>query len=160
MESYAKGDRVVCPPHGAGVVSAVNRQRGTTFVTIDLDHSELRLILPAEAVSARGVRPVIKSAKAKAIVKLLKRSGEELPGDHTQRAKIVQDKERTGDAEALAEVIRDLSARQLDGANLSAVETRVLDQARRQLASELGLAMEIEAGEAMGLIDAAVGIDS
>ena len=157
MGDYSKGDHLVLPHHGAGTVTDVSNRDGESYIQVRFDHRDLDMTIPVALAVERGAREVILKKDAKAILKALKGEGEELPDDHRARARIVETKSASMDPQDLADVVRDVAARRADGARLSAAETRAFDLARDQLASELGLVMDLDREAAFNVIDKAIG---
>ncbi len=90
--------------------------------------------------------------------RLLGGGPEEMPAHWNHRLKHNQEKIRTGEISSVAEVVRDLSAYGGDR-GLSTGERTLLVKARRILISEVAIVKGVEAAEAEGLVDDALGGD-
>ena len=75
----------------------------------------------------------------------------------SRRYKLNVEKISTGDVNQIAEVVRDLSQRNVDEHGLSAGEKRMLTRARSILTSEISLSEDISEEEAQRLLDVNLG---
>ncbi|MCW2928520.1 MAG: transcriptional regulator, CarD family [Thermoleophilia bacterium] len=156
---FEVGDTVVYPPHGAGVVVESPESDGQRMLTIRIAHNNLTLSVPDSAAAERGVRPAITSEQIDALLAGLTDEAEELKETAQLRTRAAADVERSGDPVRLAATIRDYAARQRDGAKLTAPERKVLETARRILATEIALVRSIPIDEAEALLDSSLGIE-
>jgi CarD family transcriptional regulator len=139
---FKKGDGVVYPHHGAGVIEEI-----TTKIILNQEKryyifrqtlGEMMISVPVDNVEGVGLRNVISQSKAREVFKVLSGKVKVLPEDWNQRFKLNNEKMGSGDVFQVAEVVRDLSSR--DG--LSTREKRMLGKARRILTSELMHALD------------------
>ena len=116
---------------------------------------DLTLRVPSEQAAAVGMRQIISPDESQDVLDVLRRREVRVPANWSRRFKNHTDMLRTGDVYQLAEVVRNLSRRHSDRA-LSVGEQRMLQTARRNLISELSLALA-EDPDTVGLrMDAAL----
>ncbi len=153
---FEVGDKVVHPAHGAGVVAGIEEKtlldEFTHYYVIQLAATEMRLMIPVKTAQAIGLRPVAKPAQVKAIYNTLQSKPRDLVNDFKKRQAILTEQLKSGDILDVAEVVRDLFWRN-EINPLSPTESRQLESAKQQLASELSLAEDIEVEECLARID-------
>jgi CarD family transcriptional regulator len=158
---YKVGDKVVYAPHGAGVVVATTHRDDAfgEYLSIRIAHSNMTLMVPATAAAEKGVRPVIAATRAKALLKSLGDTGAALPDNPQHRTREGVERTKTGDAEVLANVLRDYTELERSGKKLSATEMRTLTNAKSLFAGEIALIQDIEVDAALVKIETALGND-
>jgi CarD family transcriptional regulator len=153
---YKVGDKVVYPHHGAGTV--VKREKREVlgekreYLTIKILHNDMTVNVPSENAEAVGLRKVIGEDMVKVVVKALTGGGTQMPKNWNRRFKHNRDKIKTGDIFELAEVVRNLSIRDLDK-GLSTGEKQMFGRAKKILASELMYARDMEEQEAIDFLE-------
>jgi CarD family transcriptional regulator len=157
--SFQVGDKVAYPQHGATVIDGQETLQvfGTAREYLVLRFADVNLTLrvPSEQAAAVGLREIISPEEVGEVLDVLRRREIRVPTNWSRRFKNHTDMLRSGDVYQLAEVVRNLTRRSTDKA-LSAGEQRMLHQARRNLVSELSLALAEDA-DAVGLrMDAAL----
>ena len=157
--SFAVGDKVVYPQHGATVIEDIETLDafGTAreYLVLRFADGDLTLRVPSEQAAAVGLRQIISPGELDDVLDVLRRRDVRMPANWSRRFKNHTDMLRSGDVYQLAEVVRNLSRRDADKA-LSAGEKRMLQKARRNLISELSLALA-EDPDTVGLrMDAAL----
>ena len=157
--SFAVGDKVVYPQHGATVIEDIETLDafGTAreYLVLRFADGDLTLRVPSEQAAAVGMRQIISPDESQDVLDVLRRREVRVPANWSRRFKNHTDMLRTGDVYQLAEVVRNLSRRHSDRA-LSVGEQRMLQTARRNLISELSLALA-EDPDTVGLrMDAAL----
>ncbi len=151
------GDKVVHPAHGAGVIAGIEEKalidRFTHYYVIQLAATEMKLMIPIRTAEAIGLRPVARPAQVEAIYKTLQAMPRDLINDFKKRQAILTQQLKSGDIIEVAEVVRDLFWRNAESP-LSPTESRQLEGAKQQLASELSLAEDIDVEACLARIDA------
>jgi CarD family transcriptional regulator len=154
--SFEVGDKIVHPSHGAGVISAIEQSdvvdEFSKYYVITLAAQDMRLMVPVSMAEEIGLRSVAGERRARELMKVLKTEPQPLPDDFKARQAYVSGRIREGQAEILAEVVRDMAQRSLEK-TYSPTEARLYDQARSMLAGELALARGIELADAVAKID-------
>ncbi len=153
---YEVGDKVVYPHHGAGIilkkgVKDVLGQR-REYLTIQILYNEMTVMVPTENAARAGLRRVISQEAVEDVVAVLHDDGSQMPKNWNRRFKHNRDKMKTGDIYELAEVVRNLSIRDLDK-GLSTGEKQMFGRAKKILASELMYARDISEDEAAEYLD-------
>lgn len=150
------GDKIVHPNHGAGVIAAIEQSavldEFSRYYVIELAAQDMRLMVPVTMAGEIGLRSVAGERRARDILKILKSEPVALPDDFKARQAQVIGRIREGQAEALAEVVRDMARRSVDR-TYSPTESRLYDQARTMLAGELALARGLPVEEVLAKID-------
>lgn len=153
---FEVGDKVVYPHHGAGSVmkkevKEVLGQR-REYLTIKILYNEMTVMVPSENAERAGLRRVIDEETVKEVLAVLRDDGTQMPKNWNRRFKHNRDKIKTGDIFELAEVVRNLSIRDLDK-GLSTGEKQMFGRAKKILASELMYACDMEEQEAIEFLD-------
>lgn len=153
---FEVGDKVVHPAHGAGVVAGIEEKEllddFTQYYIIHLAAAEMKLMIPVRTAEAIGLRPVAKPAQIQAIYDTLQAKPRDLIDDFKKRQAILVQQLKSGDIIDVAEVVRDLFWRN-EVSPLSPTESRQLEGAKQQLASELSLAEDVDVKESLAQID-------
>lgn len=153
---YEVGDKVVYPHHGAGKIT--NKQEREVlgqrreYLTIQILYNEMTVQVPTENADRAGLRRVIDEDEVEAVLSVLRDDGTQMPKNWNRRFKHNRDKIKTGDIFELAEVVRNLSIRDLDK-GLSTGEKQMFGRAKKILASELMYAREMEEEQAVAFLD-------
>ena len=159
MSGYKIGDKVVYAPHGAGVVvdSTHRDDAFGEYLSIRIAQSNMTLMVPAAVAAEKGVRPVIGAKQLKQLLGTLAQEGAALPDNPQHRTRQGQERTKTGDAEELANVLRDYTELERAGKKLSATELRTLVTAKTLFAGELALVEEIALDVALEQVELALG---
>jgi CarD family transcriptional regulator len=154
--SFAVGDKVVYPHHGAAVIE--KREKVVAFgetreyFVLRIPHGDLTLKVPTDQVEQVGLRSIIGSDELRDVLEVLSRPGGREPSNWSRRFKNNVEKLKSGDIYQVAELVRNLSRRQQEK-HLSAGEKRLLVNSRRVLLSELRLASDTSEDEAETMLD-------
>ena len=153
------GDRVVYPHHGAAVIvrrdSREFNGKKTDYLVLQMAHGELTLSVPAEKAEEVGMRPPIGEEEVQDLFELLGKKDVREPANWSRRFKNHQEKLKSGDVYQVAEVVRNLAARNRDAA-LSAAERTMYERARITLVSEIAPALHVSNEEAEAYLDDAL----
>jgi CarD family transcriptional regulator len=150
------GDKVVYPHHGAGKIlkkemkEVLGQQR--EYLTIEILYNEMTVMVPTENADRAGLRRVIGDKEVKEVLDVLRDAGTQMPKNWNRRFKHNRDKIKTGDIFELAEVVRNLSIRDIDK-GLSTGEKQMFGRAKKILASELMYARDMEEQEAIDFLE-------
>lgn len=112
------------------------------YLTIQILHNDMTVMVPSESTGAAGLRRVIDHATVKKVVSVLQADVSDMPGNWNRRFKHNREKIRTGDIFELAEVIRNLAALEAEK-GLSSGEKQMFVRAKRILASEFMYALDL-----------------
>jgi CarD family transcriptional regulator len=156
MRMFCVGDVVVYPHHGAGVIEGISEKdvEGETrkYFVLRMCQGNLKVMVPAESSLQVGLRNIIDRDEVEKVLCVLGEEQSPMPSNWNHRYKKNRDKLRSGDIFQVAEVVRNLTLRDMEK-GLSSGEKRMLTQARDILASELMYAVEVEVGEAVRMIE-------
>jgi len=149
------GDKVVHPIHGAGLVTGIKKQdlleQYHRYYVIDLTVDDRTLMIPVSKAEEIGLRSISQQAALSQVWHTLDTTAETLSDDYRKRQERAQEKLKTGDAIAVAEVIRDLSALKRED-HLTSFDTNLLERAHQFLASEVALVEGVQVSEAEQMI--------
>ena len=133
---FKKGDTVIYPQHGACVVQGTKKMEffGETqeYLILKTVINEMTLKVPVSSTEEVGVRPPVSADELEDLVAVLAKPDPRVPSNWSRRFKNHQEKLKSGDVYQVAEVVRNLAARNRD-ASLSAAEARAqVDTTRAQ----------------------------
>lgn len=153
---FEVGETVVYPHHGAAtIIKVTNRTiKGVEkkYVKLEMHEGDLIVELPVDNLEDVGVRDVIDQTGVEAVYEVLRAETVEEPGNWSRRFKANTEKMGSGDVLRISEVVRDLWRRDKER-GVSAGEKAMLAKARRNLISELLLALHLSAEETEAVLD-------
>ncbi len=156
---FKKGDTVIYPQHGACIVVGTKKMEafGSTqdYLILRTVINEMTLSVPTAKAAAVGVRPPVNADELEDLVSVLAKPDPRVPSNWSRRFKNHQAKLKSGDVYQVAEVVRNLAARNRD-ASLSAAERTMYDRARINLISEIAPALKVTAEQAERFLDDAL----
>lgn len=138
------GDKVVHPLHGAGVIEDIVERTidgaPAQYYALKLALGDTQIFIPTDACDKLGVRPVCSREQASALLRQLDSvtRGENKGWNQRYRENMLHI--RSGNLLEVAQVIKDLSAREHER-GLSTGEKKMLASARHILESELAFAL-------------------
>ena len=118
-------------------------------------HARLTLRVPVDKTDEVGVRPPVSADELEDLVSVLAKPDPRVPSNWSRRFKNHQEKLKSGDVYQVAEVVRNLAARNRD-ASLSAAERTMYERARVNLVSEISPALKVSAEDAEIYLDEAL----
>ena len=143
---FKKGDTVIYPQHGACIVQGIKRMRAfgsvQEYLILKTVINEMTLSVPTAMVNTVGVRPPVSKSELEDLRSVLSKADPRVPANWSRRFKNHQEKLKSGDVYQVAEVVRNLAARDRDSA-LSAAEKTMYDRARINLISEISPALKV-----------------
>ena len=157
---YKIGDQIPHPLHGAGTISAIESRRinGTNrdYYLMHIPVGDMTVMIPTETCTIIGIRPVINSEKAEAILASIPQIEitDNTNWDKRYRENMVRIK--SGDLLEVAAVIKSLVYRDNER-GLSTGERKMLHSAKQIFISELVIAQDIAYEEAESRLYAAIG---
>jgi CarD family transcriptional regulator, regulator of rRNA transcription len=157
--AFKVGDRVVYPHHGAAVIERKEMREAfgekTEYLVLRVANGDLTLAVPSNKAEDVGMRPPISVEDIDDLFQLLSKKDVREPTNWSRRFKNHQEKLKSGDVYQVAEVVRNLAARNRD-ANLSAAERTMYERARINLVSEIAPALGVSAEDAERYLDDAL----
>ena len=156
---FKKGDTVIYPQHGACIVHGIKRMKAfgsvQEYLILKTVINEMTLSVPAAMANQVGVRPPVSKSELEDLRSVLSKADPRVPANWSRRFKNHQEKLKSGDVYQVAEVVRNLAARDRDSA-LSAAEKTMYDRARINLISEISPALKVSTDAAEVWLDAAL----
>jgi CarD family transcriptional regulator len=156
---FKKGETVIYPQHGACVVQGTVKQEFDgvmqDYLVLKTVINEMTLRVPTAKAEEVGVRPPVSADELEDLVAVLSKADPRVPSNWSRRFKNHQEKLKSGDVYQVAEVVRNLAARNRD-ASLSAAERTMYDRARINLISEIAPALRVSAEDAEKYLDEAL----
>ncbi|WNS75238.1 CarD family transcriptional regulator [Bacillus sp. DTU_2020_1000418_1_SI_GHA_SEK_038] len=149
------GDKVFYPMHGAGIIEAIEEREilGKTqeYCVIHIPLNKMDVMLPLKTMSESGVRSIIDGEAMKEILFDLHNVDSDCSLPWKERYKSNMEKLKSGRVEDSAEIVRDLLHRNKEK-SLNTSERQLLNQAQRNIISELSLIKDISENEAAELL--------
>ena len=137
---FKLGEKVVYPNHGVGIIEQISYSylngRSERFYMLKIHSSGLKVSVPQANVESVGLRPVIRSTQAGAVISFLENGRSSSHHDWKHRFKENSDKMRTGSLMEVAAVLKGLIALSRTKP-LSFREKKMLERAKYLLVSEL-----------------------
>ena len=153
---YSVGDKVVYPHHGAGKIMKIESKdvlgQQRDYLTIQILHNDMTVMVPVENADRAGLRKVCTSAVVDQVLEVLRSDATRMPSEWNHRYKHNLGKLKTGDIFEVADVVRNLAARRA-GRELPIGEKQMLTKAKRILASEFMYACGLGEDEAMAFLE-------
>jgi len=140
---FKLGEKVVYPNHGVGLIEQISfgyvNGRSERFYMLRILSSGLKVMVPQANIESVGLRPIIRSNQAGAVLSYLEKGRSSSHHDWKHRFKENSDKMRTGSLMEVAAVLKGLVALSRTKP-LSFREKKMLERARHLLVSELATA--------------------
>ncbi len=158
---FKKGDTVIYPQHGACRVEAIRKEdplgtgKNQDYLVLKTVIGDMTLRVPMAKVDEVGVRPPVSPDELEDLVSVLAKADPRVPSNWSRRFKNHQEKLKSGDVYQVAEVVRNLAARNRD-ASLSAAERTMYERARVNLISEIAPALKVSTEDAEAYLDDAL----
>ena len=112
------------------------------YLILETVINEMTLKVPVDMAEEVGVRPPVSADELEDLVAVLAKPDPRVPSNWSRRFKNHQEKLKSGDVYQVAEVVRNLAARNRD-ASLSAAERTMYERARVNLISEISPALKV-----------------
>jgi len=150
------GDKIVYPMHGAGVIEAIGEKEilgeKRNYYVLRMPIGDMKVMVPTTNVEAIGLRKIIGGEEVKKVFNILQQDNSPMSSNWNRRYRHNMEKIKSGNIYELAEVVRNLTARDREK-GLSTGEKKMLDNARQILLSELVLAKDGEREEIESLLE-------
>ncbi len=155
------GDKIVYPMHGAGVIDSVQTKEflgeEKEYFILKMPIGNMDISIPKANINKMNIRDVISKKEGEEILAILEEDPEDLNSNWNLRYRKNQEILKTGDIFKIAVMVRDLVALD-DDKGLSTTEKKLLNRARRIMASELVMSGSLEKDEAEKMIDESIGL--
>ena len=155
------GDKIVYPMHGAGIIDSVEIKeflgKEKEYFILKMPIGNMDISIPKSNINKMNIRDVISKEEGEKILKILEEDPEDLNNNWNLRYRENQEILKTGDIFKIANMVRDLVALD-DDKGLSTTEKKLLNRARRIMASELVMSGSLEKDDAEKMIDESIGL--
>ena len=146
---FEKGDAVVCPAHGAGIVKGFSELKpldgAQRYYQIELvKQVNTHVMIPVDSAEEQGVRPAITDEELYQVWEVLSDDPKDLPPKHRTRYKVINDKFDSGSIIELAEAIRDMAWRRREEDGLTKKGRRIYRRGLDLLAGEVAVAQGVK----------------
>jgi CarD family transcriptional regulator len=121
----------------------------------DMSGKGMTLSVPTAKAHDLGIRPPVSASELQDLVDVLSKPDPRVPANWSRRFKNHQEKLKSGDVYQVAEVVRNLAARDREN-QLSAAEKTMYDRARLNLISEIAPSKKCSTEEATRFLDQAL----
>ncbi len=157
--TYAIGDCIAHPLHGAGVIDSIEiaKHSGSDkeYYVMRISVGDILVKIPKETSDSIGVRPIIEAKEADEILKSINSIEIDFNQNWNRRYRENMLKIKSGDLMQVATVIKCLAARD-EEKGLSTAERKMLQSAKQIFISELVLAISLSYDEAAEKLDRAL----
>ena len=157
--TFAVGDRIVHPLHGAGVIDSIENQRvcgvERSYYVMHIKMGDMLVKVPTDSSDAVGLRPIMKPEEAKKFLDYIGTIKPEMTQNWNRRYRENMSKLRSGNLKDVAEVIKGLTVRDSER-GLSTGERKMLNSAKEILLSEIVLSQSSTYDEASTLLEDAL----
>ena len=157
--TFAVGDRIVHPLHGAGVIDSIENQRvcgvERSYYVMHIKMGDMLVKVPTDSSDAVGLRPIMKPEEAKKFLDYIGTIKPEMTQNWNRRYRENMSKLRSGNLKDVAEVIKGLTVRDCER-GLSTGERKMLNSAKEILLSEIVLSQSYTYDEASTLLEDAL----
>ena len=143
---YQIGDKVVHPMHGAGVIDSIVQRKVAgkleDYYLLKLSVGSMTVMIPTGNTQEIGVRPIVSSEEAKALLRALENIEVDMTQNWNRRYRENMVRLKSGDLLEVARVVKGLLLRE-GQRGLSNGERKMLRTAKQILISELVLAQSL-----------------
>ncbi|MCI7238264.1 MAG: CarD family transcriptional regulator [Anaerococcus sp.] len=155
------GDKIVYPMHGAGTIDAIEKKEflgeEKEYYILKMPIGDMDISIPTSKINDMHIREVISKEEGDKVLAILDDEPSKMSNNWTARYRQNQEILKQGDIYEIAEMVRNLAL--LDKKKgLSTTEKKLLNRARRILASELVMAGSLKKEEAEEIIDESIGL--
>ena len=133
--TFAVGDKVVYPHHGAAIIEGKEKRvfdgKKTDYFVLRITYGDLKVSIPVDKADEIGLRDVINDEEVEEVFAVLRKKEARMPTNWSRRFKNHVEKLKSGDIYQVAEVVRNLALR--EKGNLAADETGMLEGVLHQM---------------------------
>jgi CarD family transcriptional regulator len=150
---FKKGDAVVHPIRGAGVIKRVEERqwRGADALYYKiglLSQPGSSLMIPVGVAKELGLRRAVSRSRLSQVWQVLSTDPEKLPKEHKERYQLLEDKLHAGDVLQVAEAVRDMTWRRHREGRLTTRGKRMYEEGMTLLAGEIAASEGIDIADA------------
>ena len=155
------GDKIVYPNHGAGVIDSIEKKEflgeEKEYFILKMPIGSMDISIPISNIDKMNVRDVIDKESGDEVLRILDADPTPMSDNWNVRYRENQEIIKTGDIFKIAKMVRNLAILDKDK-GLSTTEKKLLNRARRIMASELVMAGSLEKEKAEEMIDESIGL--
>jgi CarD family transcriptional regulator len=153
MERLSKGDAVIHPVLGAGIVLGTSKRRMNKtvkqFYRIKiLGNTKTTIMVPVDSAEEIGLRPAVPTPELDKVWQALGKQAVDLPDNNKIRYKVLEERLRTSEIVDKAEIVRDLEWRRMHKKQLNKPAQRIYDKAMHLLAGEIAVSQDLQLASA------------
>jgi CarD family transcriptional regulator len=143
---FGVGDMIAHPMHGAGVIDSIEERitngASRLYYVLKIPSGGMVLKIPTETSEQIGVRPIVGSDEADALMASIPGIGIEMTSNWNRRYRENMQRLKSGDLHEVAHVVKGLVARDVEK-GLSTGERKMLLSAKQILISEIVLSKKL-----------------
>lgn len=156
---FAIGDYIAHPMHGAGVIDEIVTKKingvERDYYVLRLPAGEMRVMVPVQGCEEIGVRPIVESSNAKAVLESFSGIEVSMTQNWNKRYRENMVKIKSGDLIEVATVVKGLMCRDREK-GLSSGERKMLHSAKQILISELVISLKSSYDQIENYLNAAM----
>lgn len=156
---FKVGDKIAHPMHGAGIIDSIVQKKVNGVVReyyfLKLPADGMLVMIPTENSDEIGVRPVVETAQADAVISAIPGIEVDMTQNWNRRYRENMLRLKSGDLIEVARVVKGLMLRDVDR-GLSTGERKMLHSAKRILISEIVLSQSTSYEEVEARINRAL----
>ena len=155
------GDKIVYPNHGAGIIDSIEKKEflgeEKDYFILKMPIGSMDISIPMANIDKMNIREVIGKKEGDEVLRILDDDPTQMSNNWNVRYRQNQEVIKSGDIFEIAKMVRNLAI--LDKKKgLSTTEKKLLNRARRIMASELVMAGSLEKEKAEEMIDESIGL--
>jgi len=154
MKMYQKGDKIVYPPYGAGVIEDIEEQEVDgeiqIYYVLHIPVGNLKIMISAIKAESQRVRPIHSGEEIRGMISCAAEIS--MPDNWNQRYKENMERIKTGELTQVAIVFYNLLLRERER-GLSTAEKKIMTTAKQIILSELILSLSVDKNEAETILD-------
>lgn len=155
------GDKIVYPNHGAGTIDSIEKKEflgeEKDYFILKMPIGSMDISIPIANIDKMNIREVIDKEEGDQVLKILDDEPTKMPSNWNVRYRQNQEVIKTGDIFEIAKMVRNLAILDKEK-GLSTTEKKLLNRARRIMASELVMAGSLKKDQAEEMIDESIGL--
>ena len=155
------GDKIVYPNHGAGTIDSIEKKEflgeEKDYFILKMPIGSMDISIPIANIDKMNIREVIDKEEGDQVLKILDDEPTKMPSNWNVRYRQNQEVIKTGDIFEIAKMVRNLAILDKEK-GLSTTEKKLLNRARRIMASELVMAGSLKKDQAEEMIDEYIGL--
>ncbi|BFL73014.1 MULTISPECIES: CarD family transcriptional regulator [Anaerococcus] len=155
------GDKIVYPNHGAGIIDSIEKKEflgeEKDYFILKMPIGSMDISIPMANIDKMNIREVIGKKEGDEVLRILDDDPTQMSNNWNVRYRQNQEVIKSGDIFEIAKMVRNLAILDKEK-GLSTTEKKLLNRARRIMASELVMAGSLEKEKAEEMIDESIGL--